>query len=265
MQRLQGKVVLVTGASSGIGRATALAFAEAGCHVAVGARRVERLTELAEEMRGKGVQVYAAYLDVTDPAAVERFVAGAVAELGRIDVLVNNAGLARGNHRVADPADDKLDAWREMLDTNVLGLLLVTERVLPLLVAQGSGHIINLGSVASHGVYAGGSVYTASKHAEKAITQALRLEVLGQGVRVTSVDPGMVESEFSIVRFRGDEAQAAKIYAGVEPLTPADIAECIVWAASRPHHVNIDQMIVKPTDQADFSKIHRRSQLKVSY
>ncbi len=258
MSSLRGKVVMVTGASSGIGEATARAFAAEGCGLAIGARRAERIALLAAELRAAGGLVYAAPLDVTDRTSVSEFVQAAVQQLGRLDILVNTAGLARGSHQIAEAADDKLAAWREMLETNVLGLLNVTEQVVPLLLAQGSGHVISLGSVAGHGVYEGGSVYAASKHAELAISQTLRLEMLGKGIRVTSIDPGLVETEFSVVRYRGDEQRAKNVYAGLTPLTPADIAACIVWAASRPPHVNIDEMIVKPLDQAAIGKVNKR-------
>ncbi len=256
MANLKGKVVMISGASSGIGRATALAFAAEDCYLALGARRAERLAEMRDGLIGHGAtKVYTAALDVRDPASVDAFVEASQRELGRIDILLNNAGLARGTHPVAE---GDLDAWQEMMDTNVMGLLYMSRRVIPLMVQQGGGHIINLTSVASHEVYEGGSVYAASKHAALAITRTLRLELLGQPIRVTAISPGLTETEFSIVRYSGDEDKARNVYAGLQPLTPEDIAECIIFAASRPPHVDIDEMIIRPLDQAAVGKVNRR-------
>jgi NADP-dependent 3-hydroxy acid dehydrogenase YdfG len=191
---------------------------------------------------------------VTDEPSVDAFLRAAEAAHGPIDVLVNNAGKAKGLAPVAeaDPAH-----WREMVETNVMGVLHVTRRVLPGMLARGRGHIVMLGSIAGHETYEKGSVYCATKRALQAITEALRLETLGRGVRVTSVDPGMVETEFSVVRFDGDAERASRVYAGTRPLTADDVADCIAFAISRPPHVNIDLIVVKPTDQAASGKVHR--------
>lgn len=239
--------VVVTGASSGIGAACARAFARLGDRLSLGARRVERIeTASPTDFRQA--------LDVTDPASVARFVDAAIAAHGPIDVLVNNAGLARGTETIATATGE---AWREMIETNVLGLLEVTRHVLPGMIAARRGHIVVLGSIAAHKAYAGGSVYCGSKRALQSICEALRLETLGQGIRVTSVDPGMVETEFSLVRFRGDAERAAKVYQDTRPLTAEDVAECVVFAATRPAHVNIDTIVVMPTDQASPHHLHR--------
>ena len=238
--------VVITGASSGIGAACAHAFAALGDRLSLGARRVDRLEPVAGAFRHA--------LDVTEPESVERFLAAATGANGPVDVLVNNAGLARGVEKIAEGTGE---AWREMIETNVLGLLEVTRRVVPHMLQRRSGHVVVIGSIAGHKAYAGGGVYCGSKRALQPICEALRMETLGSGVRVTSVDPGLVESEFSLVRFRGDGARAAKVYEGTRPLTPADVADCVVFAASRPAHVNIDTIVVMPTDQASPQMVHR--------
>jgi NADP-dependent 3-hydroxy acid dehydrogenase YdfG len=240
--------VVITGASSGIGAACACAFAAAGDRLSLGARRVDRLPALAA-----GAFCHA--LDVTSPPSVERFVAAAIAAHGPVDVLVNNAGLARGTETIADGTGE---AWREMVETNVLGLLEVTRRVLPQMIGRRHGHVVVIGSIAAHKAYAGGGVYCGSKRALQSICEAMRLETLGTGVRVTSVDPGMVETEFSLVRFRGDAARAKKVYAGTTPLRAEDVADCVLFAVDRPPHVNLDTIVVMPTDQAGPHHVHRR-------
>lgn len=255
MGSLHNQIVMISGASSGIGEATARAFAAAGACLALGARRVDRLAALAPDLEAAGAPaVLTAALDVRDVVQVEAFIAATMARFGRIDILVNNAGLARGLDPVAGGDED---AWHEMIDTNIKGLLALSRRVVPILRAQASGHVINLSSIAAHVVYEGGSVYAGTKHAVRAITEALRLEVADRRIRVTAISPGMVETEFSLVRFRGDQARADSVYAGMTPLTPTDIAECIVFAANRPPHVNIDEIIIKPTDQASAHKVIR--------
>jgi 3-hydroxy acid dehydrogenase / malonic semialdehyde reductase len=239
--------VVITGASSGIGAACACAFAARGDRLSLGARRRERL-------EGFGKSTFAHALDVTAPASVERFVAAAIAAHGPIDVLVNNAGLARGTEKIAEGTGE---AWREMIETNVLGLLEVTRRVLPGMLAHRRGHVIVIGSVAGHKAYVGGGVYCGSKRALQPICEAIRMETLGSGIRVTSVDPGMVETEFSVVRFRGDQERANKVYQGTRPLTADDIADCVLFAADRPPHVNLDTIVVMPTDQASPQMVHR--------
>jgi serine 3-dehydrogenase len=254
--KLSGRTVLITGASAGIGAACARAFAAEGARLVLAARRAERLQEAADKLRGSGTDVLALELDVRDAAAVAETVGALPAEWNAIDVLVNNAGLGRGMDKLwnGTPAE-----WDEMVDTNVKGLLYVTGAVVPGMVQRGHGHVINLGSVAGHEVYPGGAVYCATKHAVGAITRGLRMDVLGTGIRVSTVDPGMVETEFSVVRFHGDEDRAKNVYRDMNPLTPDDIAETVVWVATRPPHVCIDEIIIKPTDQASATMVHRRS------
>ncbi len=254
--KLNGKWVLITGASSGFGAAAARAFAAEGCHVVVGARRLEKLVAAAEVARRAGAaSVHAHRLDVAETSSVEAFVTWVRGLTTKIDVLINNAGGALG----LDPVVAGKDAdWEGMVQSNFLGLLRVTRAVLPLLPLHDGAWILNVGSVAGHGVYEGGAAYCGVKAAERSVTQALRLEVNGTGIRVGSLDPGMAETEFSLTRFAGDATRAAKIYAGVQPLRAEDIAETMVWMASRPAHVCIDEVVIKPTDQAAFHKVYRR-------
>ncbi len=248
-------IVCITGASAGIGEATAELFAREGWAVAIGARRTARLEEVARRLAELGASaVFHAKLDVTQEASIEEFVSAMTNTLGTPDCLVNNAGLARGAERVAE-ADGR--AWREMIETNIFGLLWMTRRVLPAMLERGSGHLIMIGSVAGHLGYAGGSVYCATKSSVRSICEALRLETLGRGIRVTSVDPGAAETEFSLVRYSGDADSAAKVYAGFEPLHAIDVAECVLFAATRPDHVNLDQIRVMATAQADPWHVHR--------
>jgi NADP-dependent 3-hydroxy acid dehydrogenase YdfG len=250
---LAGKWVLITGASSGFGEAAARAFAAQGGRLLLGARRVDRLEKIAAAIRQPGA---GHALDVSSTASVEKFVEWARSKTSRVDVLINNAGGAQGLDTVATGRDED---WETMFQTNVLGLLRVTRAVLPLMVNNPGSSILNIGSIAGHVAYDGGTVYCAAKAGERKITQGLRLELSGTGVRVGSLDPGMAETEFSLVRFKGDAAKADKVYEGVNPLTAGDIAETLVWMASRPPHVNIDEMIIKPTDQAAIHKIFRRT------
>jgi NADP-dependent 3-hydroxy acid dehydrogenase YdfG len=256
MANLQGRNVFITGASSGIGRATALAFAREGSRLLLCGRRLEPLAELARELTEAGAaDVHAFTLDVSDGAAVATTLAGLPENWRDVDVLVNNAGLSRGLTKVyeQEPKD-----WQEMIDTNVLGLLHVTRAIVPGMVARGVGHVVNMGSTAGHMTYANGAVYCASKAAEKAISEGLKLDLMGTPVRVTSIDPGMVETDFSRVRFRGDEEKAAKVYANITPLQPEDVAEAIVWAASRPAHVNIHTILMTSIDQGNSVTFNRR-------
>jgi NADP-dependent 3-hydroxy acid dehydrogenase YdfG len=240
-------IAVVTGASAGIGAATASALARLGYELVLGARREERIEALARSINGRALP-----LDVTKADSVAAF-AAAVPEAA---VLVNNAGLAHG----LDPLEGGDEAgWRDMLETNVLGLLRVTRALMPALARAPQGHIVNVGSIAGFEVYPGGGVYCATKHAVRAISQTLRLELVGRPIRVTEIDPGMVETEFSLVRFDGDAPRAAKVYEGLTPLTADDIADCIAWAVSRPAHVNIDQIVVKPLAQANALVNARRS------
>jgi NADP-dependent 3-hydroxy acid dehydrogenase YdfG len=245
------RIAVVTGASSGIGAATARQLARAGFHVVAGARRSDRLEPLAEEV---GATTLA--LDVTDPASVDAFAAAVADRHGHADLLVNNAGAALGLDPVADGHDQD---WQTMLDTNVVGLLRVTRGFLPLLRAAPHAHIVNLGSIAGFEVYPGGAGYAASKHAVRAITQTLRLELNGEPIRITEIAPGMVETEFSLTRFHGDQSRADQVYAGVQPLTADDIADCVVWAVTRPPHVDIDLMVVRPVAQAAAHLVARGS------
>lgn len=249
-----GQVAIITGASAGIGAATAKALAAAGFRVALGARRVDKLESLAKDIEeATKERPFIGELDVTSAASAEKFIHDVVEHYGHLHVLVNNAGLAKGVTRVAEATED--DDWQTMLDTNVMGLLRLTRLALPHILQEPQGHIINLGSIAGREAYAGGAVYCATKFAVRAITDALRQELLGKPVRVTTIDPGMVETEFSVVRYYGDQAKADNVYAGLTPLRPEDIADCIAFAATRPVHVNIDAMIVKPLDQAGAGKV----------
>ncbi|RZU42572.1 SDR family NAD(P)-dependent oxidoreductase [Edaphobacter modestus] len=257
MGYLSGKTVLVTGASSGIGRATALAFAREGSRVAVCARRVDRLKDLERELSEAGAAAVRSFaLDVTKRADVEAALTGLPSEWSGIDVLVNNAGLSRGLTKVYE---DDPQNWEEMIDTNIKGLLYVTRAVVPGMVERGRGHVINMGSTAGYITYANGAVYCATKAAEKSISEGLKIDLMGTAVRVTSIDPGMVETEFSEIRFRGDTERAAKIYQNITPLKPEDIADAIVWAASRPAHVNIHTVVMTTIDQANSVVFHRHS------
>jgi serine 3-dehydrogenase len=250
------KTVLITGASAGIGAACARAFAREGGRLVLAARRTDRLQALAEELRAEhGTECHLIALDVRDARAVAETLGGLPAEWAEVDVLVNNAGLGRGLEKVQEGTTED---WDVMIDTNVKGLLYATRALTPGMVARGRGHVVNIGSVAGHEVYPGGAVYCATKHAVDAITRGLRMDLLGTGVRVSTVDPGMVETEFSVVRFKGDEERARRVYANMNPLTPDDIADAVLWCATRPPHVNIDEIILKPTDQASATLVHRR-------
>jgi 3-hydroxy acid dehydrogenase / malonic semialdehyde reductase len=265
--RLANKWVLMTGASSGFGAAAAVHFAREGCRLLLGARRVDRLEQVAAgacKAGSPGAHFHA--LDVSETDSVETFVAWARQQIARdpatetrsplLDVLINNAGGAKG----LDPVAAGKDAdWEFMMQTNVLGLLRVTRACLPLMIGNPGSMILNIGSIAGHVAYENGSAYCAAKAGELAITRALRLELCGTGVRVGTVDPGFAETEFSMVRFNGDAARAKKVYEGMTPLTADDVAETLVWVASRPAHVCIDELVIKPTDQAAIHKVYRRT------
>jgi 3-hydroxy acid dehydrogenase / malonic semialdehyde reductase len=257
MASLKGKTVLITGASSGIGRSTAIAFAREGSRLLLCARGLDRLEELQQTLTSAGASaVHSFQLDVQKRAEVEAAIANLPADWAEIDVLVNNAGLSRG---LAKIFEDDPQNWEEMIDTNVKGLLYVTRSVVPGMVARGRGHVINLGSTAAYITYGNGVVYCATKAAEKSISEGLKIDLMGTPVRVTSVDPGMVETDFSKVRFRGDEARAAKVYENITPLQPEDVADTIVWVASRPAHVNIHTVVMTTIDQANSMVFHRHS------
>jgi len=257
MTDLKKKTVLITGASSGIGFACAHAFAREGARLILTARRKQRLDALAKELKAKhGTEVYAIKLDVRKQPDVETAVKNLPQEWQEIEVLLNNAGLSRGLDKLYE---GKLEDWEEMIDTNVKGLLYVSRAVIPGMVARGHGTIINIGSIAGHEVYPGGSVYCASKHAVDAITRGLRMDLVDTPIRVCTVDPGLVQTEFSIVRFRGNDERAKNVYKGLQPLTPEDIADAVVYCATRPPHVQIAEMIVLPTAQASTTLVHRKS------
>jgi NADP-dependent 3-hydroxy acid dehydrogenase YdfG len=240
------RVAVITGASAGIGEATARTLAAQGFHVVAVARRADRINALAAEISGTAIVA-----DVTDGAAVDALAAA----LPRVDVLVNNAGGAKGLEPVAD-AD--LENWRWMWETNVLGTLRVTRALLPKLIDSGDGLIVTVTSIAAMEVYDGGSGYTAAKHAQGALHRTLRGELLGKPVRLTEIAPGAVETEFSLVRFEGDQQRADAVYRGITPLTAADVAEVIGFVASRPSHVNLDQIVIRPRDQASAGRFNRR-------
>ena len=253
---LKNKWVLITGASSGFGASAAKLFAVEGAKLLLGARRLDRLEKVAAEAKQAGApEAHFQKLDVSQTSSVTAFVDWARTKARQIDVLINNAGGALGIDTVAEGKDED---WETMLQTNVLGILRMTRAVLPLIPHDAGSSIINIGSFAAHTAYEGGSAYCAAKAGELQITRVLRLELNGTGIRVGSVDPGLAETEFSLVRFKGDAARAKKPYEGTNPLVAQDIAEILVWVASRPPHVNIDDVIVRPVDQAAIHKIHRR-------
>lgn len=247
MIRANGRTAVVTGGSAGIGAATALRLAKEGFSVVVGARRLDRAEDVAARCGGKALA-----LDVTDETSVRSFAAA----IPEADVLVNNAGLAAGHDRIEAMPDDRA---RVMWETNVLGLLRVTRAFIPKLAASGAGHIVNISSTAGIEAYPGGAGYTTTKHAVRTISKTLRLELLGRPIRITDVAPGLVETEFSLVRFEGDVDRAKKPYEGMTPLTAEDVADCIAWAVTRPPHVNIDEIVVRPLEQATSMIIHRAS------
>ncbi len=245
---LKDKIALITGASAGIGAACAEVFAREGARLILAARRAEKLEKLAADLRAAhGTDCHLLPLDVRDREAVNAAIAGLPATWQDIDILVNNAGLSRGLDKVQD--GDATD-WEEMIDTNIKGLLWMSRAVLPGMIARDKGHVVNLGSIAGRQVYPGGNVYCATKFAVRALNQALRIDLLGTRVRCSSVDPGMVETEFSEVRFHGDAEQAAAVYRNFPPLQAVDIAETVLFCVTRPPHVNIQEVLVMPTDQA---------------
>jgi NADP-dependent 3-hydroxy acid dehydrogenase YdfG len=265
--QLKNKWVLITGASSGFGAAAAGAFGAEHSNLLLGARRVDRLQQVAAEARSAGApQAQFHALDVSKTASVDEFARWAKSILmeaqkppakdgAQLDVLINNAGGAHGLDTVAEGKDED---WETMLQSNVLGVLRMTRAVLPLMLNNPGCSIINIGSLAGHVAYEGGAAYCAAKAGELQITRTLRLELNGTGIRVSTVDPGLAETEFSVVRFKGDTARAKSVYNGTKPLTAEDIAEVLVWVASRPPHVNIDELLVKPVDQAAIHKVFRR-------
>jgi 3-hydroxy acid dehydrogenase / malonic semialdehyde reductase len=253
---LHNKWVLISGASSGFGAAAAVAFGRAGARLLLGARRLDRLERVAEQARKAGSpQAIVHALDVTQTPHVETFASWVRSQTDVLHVLINNAGGAKGTETVAEGKDED---WEFMLQANVLGLLRMTRAMLPLLTPHPGSSILNIGSIAGRTAYEGGSAYCAAKAGALQITRALRLELCGTGVRVCTIDPGFAETEFALVRYKGDSERAKQVYEGMTPLTAEDVADSMVWVASRPAHVCIDELVIKPTDQAAIHKVHRR-------
>ncbi len=256
MISLKNQIILITGASSGIGTACARIFAHEGAKLILAARRLERLQQLADTLTQEfNIEIHLLQLDVRDRIAVESAISTLPAAWSNIDILINNAGLSRGLDKLHE---GDLQNWEEMIDTNIKGLLYLTRYVVPGMVSRGHGHVVNLGSIAGHQTYPGGNVYCATKAAVKAISEGLKQDLLGTPIRVTSVDPGMVETEFSDVRFHGDAERANKVYQGVTPLIADDVADVIFFCVTRSPHVNINEVILMPVDQASATLVNRR-------
>lgn len=257
MESLKNKIVLITGASAGIGEATATAFAEQGARLILTARRKDKLDLLARSLKEKfNTESLCLSMDVTRPKDVQKTIDSLPENWAEIDILVNNAGLGRGVDKIHEA---QIGDWEEMIDTNIKGLLYVSRAVIPGMVKRKRGHVINLGSVAGHEVYPGGNVYCATKHAVDALTKGMRMDLVDTPVRISTVDPGLVETDFSIVRFKGDAERAKKPYENIQPLVGADIADIIVFVASRPVHVNINEVIVMPKAQASATMVYREA------
>ncbi|MCC5657502.1 SDR family oxidoreductase [Nostoc sp. XA010] len=257
MTSLENQIILITGASSGIGTACARIFAGAGAKLILAARRLERLQQLADTLvKEFGIEIHLLQLDVRDRNAVEEAISTLPSAWSDIDILINNAGLSRGLDKLHEGS---FQDWEDMIDTNVKGLLYVSRYVVPRMVSRDRGHVVNLGSIAGHQTYPGGNVYCATKAAVRAISEGLKQDLLGTRVRVTSVDPGMVETEFSNVRFHGDAERANKVYQGVKPLTADDVADVIFFCVTRSPHVNINEVVLMPVDQASATLVNRRT------
>ncbi|PHM10316.1 SDR family oxidoreductase [Nostoc sp. 'Peltigera malacea cyanobiont' DB3992] len=257
MISLKNQIILITGASSGIGTACAKIFAGAGAKLILAARRLERLQQLADTLRKDfSTEIHLLQLDVRDRNAVESAIATLPSAWSEIDILINNAGLSRGLDKLHEGS---FQDWEDMIDTNVKGLLYVSRYVVPGMVSRDRGHVVNLGSIAGHQTYPGGNVYCATKAAVRAISEGLKQDLLGTRVRVTSVDPGMVETEFSEVRFHGNTERANKVYQGVTPLTADDVADVIFFCVTRSPHVNINEVVLMPVDQASATLVNRRT------
>ncbi|MBD2726033.1 SDR family oxidoreductase [Nostoc sp. FACHB-892] len=257
MTSLQNQIILITGASSGIGTACAKIFAGAGAKLILAARRLERLQQLADTLsKDFSIEIHLLQLDVRDRNAVESAISSLPSDWSNIDILINNAGLSRGLDKLHEGS---FQNWEDMIDTNVKGLLYVSRYVVPGMVSRDRGHVVNLGSIAGHQTYPGGNVYCATKAAVRAISEGLKQDLLGTRVRVTSVDPGMVETEFSEVRFHGDTERAKKVYQGVMPLTADDVADVIFFCVTRSPHVNINEVVLMPVDQASATLVNRRT------
>jgi serine 3-dehydrogenase len=256
MNKLKNKTAFISGASSGIGKASAAAFASEGANLILAARRIERLKELENELVNKyNIKVLSLQLDVRKLSEVKKAIASLKDDWRNIDILLNNAGLARGLSKIYEGDTDQ---WDEMIDTNIKGLLYVSRSIIPLMVERQRGHIINLGSLAGHESYPNGNVYCATKYAVKGLSKGMRFDLYDKNIRVTSVDPGMVVTEFSEVRFSGDKAKADKVYEGIKPLSAEDIADTILWCATRPEHININEVLITPTAQASVSYVNRK-------
>lgn len=256
MLNLEGKIVFITGASSGIGEACAKEFAKLKANLILAARRKDRLLKLADELEKQyQVKVKCLEVDVRNFDDVQNKFNSLESLWKKVDILLNNAGLAKGLNKVYE---GKLSDWDEMIDTNLKGLLNVTRVVSPQMVERQSGHIINIGSTAGHEVYTYGNVYSATKFAVKSLTQSFRLDMLDKGIKVSSVDPGMVYTEFSKVRFSGDDQKADQVYKGITPLSPSDVAESVVFCATRPYNVNINEIILTPIQQASSTQVYRK-------
>jgi serine 3-dehydrogenase len=258
MSSLKSQTVFITGASSGIGHAAAFAFAKEGCDLLLCARRFARLEELKKELHSQfpEIDIHIFELDVRDKKAVHQSLTLLPEDWRMIDILINNAGLSRGLDKLQEGS---IEDWEEMIDTNVKGLLYVTKEIVPGMIIRGKGHIINIGSIAGHEVYPKGNVYCASKFAVDAITKGLRMDLVDTPIRVTTIDPGLVETEFSKIRFHGDEEKASQVYKNIKVLSPEDIADSIIWSASRPDHVQVAEIIIFPTAQASTAVVHRSS------
>lgn len=255
--QLADKIVFITGASSGIGAACAKYFARAGAKLLLCARRIDILNDLAVQLRNEyGIEVYTFKLDVRHHFEVLETLATLPDQWKKVDILLNNAGLAAGLDTIQE---GNFQDWEDMIDTNLKGLLYVTREILPQMVERNSGHVINIGSISGHQVYPKGAVYCATKHAVNALTQGLRMDLFNTKIRVSEVDPGMVETNFSAVRFKGDTQRAAAVYEGVEALTPDDVADAVLYCATRPPHINISEMIVMPTTQVSVSMTSKKT------
>lgn len=254
MLDMSDKIALITGASSGIGEAIARQFAALGAKLILIARRADRLAALAAEL---ATECHCITLDITDRTAVHQTLTQLPEAWRNVDILVNNAGLAAG---LAGVADGDVDDWEAMINTNLKGLLYVSKALLPGMLARNNGHIVNIGSIAGHEVYPNGAVYCATKHAVNAFSRGLKMDVHGSAIRVTSIDPGMVETEFSLVRFKGDQQRADNVYAHMHPLTPEDIADAVAYSATRPAHVNVSEMIILATDQSAATMVARHKE-----
>jgi 3-hydroxy acid dehydrogenase / malonic semialdehyde reductase len=256
MVSVQDQIVLITGASSGIGAACARVFAQAGAKLILSARRQERLEQMADELSKEYANpMHLLPLDVRDRSSVESALSTLPASWSSVDILINNAGLSRGLDKLHEGS---FQDWEEMIDTNIKGLLYLTRFVVPGMVSRGRGHVVNLGSIAGHETYPGGNVYCATKAAVRSISEGLKQDLLGTPVRVSSVDPGLVETEFSQVRFHGDIERANKVYQGLTPLAPADVADVVFFCVTRPPHVNISEVVLMPTDQAGVMLLNRQ-------